>query len=79
MASILVLDDVGESAHPETLRKGAIHAEFGFLLILIAGVWLVAAEIPVARIQPARRIVAGTALAVAGVRLNIATHWGYFG
>jgi hypothetical protein len=54
-------------------------AEFGFLLILIAGVWLVAAEIPALRLHRARTIVAGAALAVAGVLLIIATHWGHFG
>jgi hypothetical protein len=51
----------------------------GFLLIVIAGVWLVAAEIPALRARPARTIVAGTALAAAGVLLIIATHWGHFG
>jgi nitrate reductase gamma subunit len=54
-------------------------AETGFLLILFAGVWFVAAEIPSLRISRARRIIAGTALAIAGVLLIIATHWGEFG
>jgi hypothetical protein len=55
-------------------------AEFGFLLILIGGVWLAAAEI----LQPERwrvirTIVAGGCLAVAGLLLIVATHWGQFG
>jgi hypothetical protein len=55
-------------------------AEIGFLLILIAGVWLVASEF----LQPARwgvfrRVVAGIALAISGVLLIVATHWGRFG
>ena len=54
-------------------------AEIGFLLILIAGVWLVASEIPALRAEKARSIVAGIALAVAGILLIIATHWGKLG
>jgi hypothetical protein len=62
-----------------TPATGIKLAEIGFLLILIAGVWLVAAEIPAMRLQRVRRIVAGTALAAAGVLLIVATHWGHFG
>ena len=63
-----------------TSSTGPKLAEIGFLLILIAGVWLVAAEL----LQPAkwrtfRTVVAGAALAAAGVLLIIATHWGHFG
>jgi hypothetical protein len=54
-------------------------AEVGFLLILFAGVWLVAAEIPALKLSRVRTIVAGTALAAAGVLLIVATHWGTFG
>jgi hypothetical protein len=54
-------------------------AEVGFLLIVIAGIWLVAAEIPALRLSKVRRIVAGAALAASGVLLIIATHWGRFG
>jgi hypothetical protein len=54
-------------------------AEYGFLLILFAGIWFVAAEIPRLKASRARRIVAGIALAVAGLLLIIATHWGQFG
>ena len=62
-----------------THRTGIILAEVGFLLILFAGVWLVAAQIPALKIPVTRTIVAGIALAVAGVLLIIATHWGHFG
>jgi hypothetical protein len=54
-------------------------AEIAFLLIMIAGVWLVAAEIPRLRMRTARTIVAGSALALAGLLLIIATYWGQFG
>jgi hypothetical protein len=53
--------------------------EIGFLLILITGVWLAASEIPALRIQRARNVVAGIALAVAGLLLIIAAHWGKLG
>ena len=62
-----------------TPTTGIKLAEIGFLLILIAGVWLVAAEIPALGLHRARTIVAGTALAAAGALLIIATHWGHFG
>ena len=63
-----------------TQQTGVRLAEFGFLLILIAGVWLVAAEIPAgSRWARFRTIVAGILLAVSGVLLIIATHWGGFG
>lgn len=54
-------------------------AEVGFLLLVIAGIWLVAAEIPVLKISKARRIVAGIAIAASGVLLLVAVHWGRFG
>jgi hypothetical protein len=55
-------------------------AEVGFLLILIGGVWLAAAEV----LQPERwgrlrTIVAGVCLGAAGLLLIVATHWGQFG
>jgi hypothetical protein len=53
-------------------------AEVGFLLILFAGVWLVGAQIPQLRLGTARTIVAGVALAVGGLLLIIAVHWGRF-
>jgi hypothetical protein len=60
-------------------HSGVRLAEVGFLLILFAGVWLVAAEIPRLGIRRVRMIVAGVALAVAGLLLIIATHSGHFG
>jgi hypothetical protein len=55
-------------------------AEVGFLLILIAGLWMISAQLPMFRSHAtARTIVAGIALAVAGVLLIIATRWGHFG
>ena len=53
-------------------------AEIGFLLIIFAGIWLAAAQIPQFKLATGRMIVAGIALAVAGVLLIIATHWGHF-
>jgi hypothetical protein len=60
-------------------QTGVTLAEVGFLLILIAGVWLVASQIPRLGMSRARTIVAGTAFALAGLLLIIATHWGHFG
>jgi hypothetical protein len=60
-------------------QTGILLAEVGFLLILFAGIWLVAAQIPAFRIPTERTIVAGAALAVAGVLLVVATRWGHFG
>lgn len=60
-------------------HTGVRLAEVGFLLILFAGVWLVAAEIPRLRISRVRIIVARVALAIAGLLLTIATHSGHFG
>jgi hypothetical protein len=61
---------------PQTGRKVA---EVGFLLILFAGIWLAAAQIPLFGLRRARTIIAGIALAIGGVLLLIATHWGHFG
>jgi drug/metabolite transporter (DMT)-like permease len=60
-------------------HAGVRLAEVGYLLILFAGVWLVAAEIPMLRMRRTRRVVAGVALAVAGILLIIATRSGHFG
>ena len=60
-------------------HTGVRLAEIGFLLILFAGIWLVAAQIPKFKFGTARTIVAGVALALAGLLLIIATHWGHFG
>jgi hypothetical protein len=61
-------------------QTGIRLAEVGFLLILIAGVWLVFAQL----LNPAkwgrfRTIVSGALLAIAGLLLIIATHWEHFG
>ena len=60
-------------------QTGVILAEVGFLLILFAGVWFVAAQIPAFKIPTERTIVAGIALALGASLLIIATHWGHFG
>ena len=62
-----------------TPQTGRTLAQIGFLLILFAGVWLAAAQIPLFKMATARTIVAGIALAIAGVLLIIATRWGHFG
>jgi hypothetical protein len=54
-------------------------AEVGFLLVLIAGVWLVAAQFPQLKAGVLRTGVAGALLAVGGLLLIIAAHWGHFG
>ena len=63
-----------------TRHTGVRLAEVGFLLILIAGVWLVFAEAlnPV-KWRRFRTIVSGVLLAVGGLLLILATHWGHFG
>ena len=60
-------------------QTGVKLAEVGFLLVLIAGVWLVVAQIPQFKWGKARTIVAGAALTIGGLLLIIATHWGHFG
>ena len=59
-------------------HTGVRLAEIGFLLILFAGIWLAVAQIPAFKFATSRTIVAGIALAVAGILLIIATHWGHF-
>ena len=60
-------------------QTGTKLAEVGFLLVLIAGVWLVAAELLGQRWQTFRIVVAGVCLAAAGALLIVAVHWGSFG
>jgi hypothetical protein len=60
-------------------RVGVRLAEVGFLLILIAGVWLAASQLPLFKFPTMRTVVSGTLLAAAGVLLIIATRWGHFG
>jgi hypothetical protein len=62
-----------------TRQSGVRLAEVGFGLVLFAGVWLAAAQVPKFKLGGARTIVAGVALACAGVLLIIATHSGHFG
>jgi hypothetical protein len=60
-------------------HTGTRLAEIAFLLLVFAGVWLAAAQIPVFKFAAARTLVAGLALATGGVLLIVATHWGHFG
>jgi hypothetical protein len=53
-------------------------AEVAFLLFVIAGIWIVFAWlVDVQRWITFRMVVAGALIAVAGVLLIIATHWGH--
>jgi hypothetical protein len=52
-------------------------AEVAYLLLAIAGIWLGAAQIPRLKFTAGRTIVAGLALALAGLLLIVATHWGH--
>lgn len=53
-------------------------AEVAFLLFLIAGVWIVVAWlIQGDNWQRFRMIVAGVLIAIAGILLIVATHWGH--
>ena len=60
-------------------QTGVRLAEVGFLLMLFAGVWLTAAHIAWFKLSNTRSIVAGVALAIGGMHLIIAAHWGHFG
>ena len=62
-----------------TRHTGIRVAEVGFLLVLFAGVWLVAAQISFFGLARGRTVVAGAALTIAGALLIVATHWGHFG
>ena len=62
-----------------TRHTGTRLAEIGFLLIVFAGIWLAAAQLPRLGLSTFRTIIAGLALAIAGVLLIIATRWGHFG
>jgi hypothetical protein len=54
-------------------------AEVGYLLILVAGIWLAVAQVPKFKFGAWRTVVAGIALALGGLLLIIATHSGHFG
>src|SRR2546427_10671615 len=60
-------------------RTGIRLAEVGFLLLLFAGVWLAAAQIPQFKFGAARTIVAGLALPSSGLLPIIATRRGDLG
>jgi len=62
-----------------TAHAGRRLAEVGFLLLVFAGVWLAAAQVPRLRFATSRTIVAGLALAIGGAFLIIAIRWGHFG
>jgi hypothetical protein len=51
-------------------------AEVAFLLLLIAGVWTAIAWLAQGKWERFRMVVAGVLIAVAGLLLIIATHWG---
>ena len=61
------------------LHTGVRVAEVGFLLVVFAGIWLAAAQIRQLKFSTGRTIVAGVALAIGGILLIVATHWGHFG
>lgn len=61
-------------SHVATVRL----AEVGFLLFVIAGVWIVAAEVLSPRWARFRLSVSGTLIAVGGLLLIIAVHSGTF-
>ncbi|MEO6796859.1 MAG: hypothetical protein ABI401_14855 [Candidatus Dormibacter sp.] len=69
------MDTVPGFAH----STGVLLAKVGFLLMLFAGIWLAAAQFPLFKFATARTAVAGIALALGGLLLIIATHWGHFG
>lgn len=52
-------------------------AEVAFLLLLIAGVWTAVAWLARGKWERYRMVVAGILIAVAGLLLIIATHWGH--
>jgi hypothetical protein len=70
----------GMSLVPAFSRQTGVRlAELGFLFVTFAGVWLAASQVPRLRFARARKIVAGIALAIGGLLLIVATHWGHFG
>jgi hypothetical protein len=66
---------IGMMVEALSAHTGTRLAEVGFLLLALTGVWMVVA-FPLRHLRP---IVAGVVLAVSGVLLLIATHWGHFG
>ena len=62
-----------------THHAGIRIAEVGFVLLVVGGVWLASGQFLFFGHGRARTVVAGSAFAVGGVLLIIATHWGHFG
>ena len=60
-------------------HTGVRFAEVGFLLMLIAGVWLAAAQSPRFKYGGPRTAIAGFLLAVGAGLVIVAVHWGQFG
>jgi len=59
-------------------HSGVRLAEVGFVLMLIAGVALALTPLPTFKEKSLMPVVAGATLALAGLLLLIATHWGHF-
>jgi hypothetical protein len=59
-------------------HSGVRLAEVGFVLMLIAGVALALTPLPTFKGKSLMPVVAGATLALAGLLLLIATHWGSF-
>jgi hypothetical protein len=63
-----------------TRHTGERLAEIGFVLIVLAGVWLAVAQLPrLGGLGAARLAVPGVLLAVGALLVIVAIHWGYFG
>jgi hypothetical protein len=62
-------------SHHATVRL----AEIGFLLFLIAGVWMVAAEMMASRWSRFRLSISGLLFAVGSILLIVGLHWGKLG
>jgi len=54
-------------------------AEVGFLLLVIGGILLAAAQVPRFKFGTGRTGIAGLAIALGGLLLIIASHWGHYG
>jgi hypothetical protein len=61
-----------------THQTGVRLAELAFLLLLIAGLWLVVGQMGF-KMRWGQTLVAGVLLSAAGLILIVAVHWGHFG
>jgi hypothetical protein len=61
-----------------TRQTGIRIAEIGFLLIVFAGIVLAVSEIPRLGLSKARGVIVGVAIAVGGLLVIVAVHWGHF-